>query len=94
VDAVQSEGVEMESTEFQAGRAEGVRDALAIVEAMIAAEELKLESPAPYVTRTARRTRWQAYRNAASKLRTVLGRITRKMPVSAEIEAKLKRMGL
>jgi hypothetical protein len=84
----------MESVEFRAGRAEGVRDALAIVEAMIAAEELKLDLPAPYVTRTARRTRWQAYRNAASKLRTTLNRITRKMPVSAEIEAKLKRMGL
>lgn len=84
----------MESTEFQAGRAEGVRDALAIVEAMIAAEEHKLELPAPYPTRTARRTRWQAYRNAASKLRTVLGRLTRNTPVSAEIEAKLKRMGL
>jgi hypothetical protein len=61
---------------------------------MIATEELKLALSAPYITRIARRTRWQAYRNAASKLRTKLGRITRKMPVSAEIEAKLKRMGL
>lgn len=84
----------MESTEFQAGRAEGVRDALAILEAMIATEELKLALSAPYITRTARRTRWQAYRNAASKLRTMLNRITRRMPVSAEIEAKLKRIGL
>jgi hypothetical protein len=84
----------MESVEFRAGRAEGIRDALAALEAMIAAEELKLDLPASYVTRTARRTRWQAYRNAASKLRTMLGRITRKLPVSAEIEAKLKRMGL
>jgi uncharacterized Zn finger protein len=84
----------MESIEFRAGRAEGVRDALAIVEAMIAAEEVKLDLPASYLTRTARRTRWQAYRNAASKLRTILGRITRRMPVSAEIEARLKRIGL
>ena len=84
----------MDSTEFRAGRAEGMRDALAIVEALIAAEEQKLEQPAPYVTRTARRTRWQAYRNAASRLRTTLNRLTKSTPVSAEIEAKLKRMGL
>ncbi len=84
----------MESTEFEAGRAEGLRDALAIIEAMIAAEELKLDLPAPYATRTARRIRWQAYRNAASRLRTMLGRMTRKTPVSAGIVARLKRMGL
>ncbi|WP_404337686.1 hypothetical protein AB2M62_02995 [Sphingomonas sp. MMS12-HWE2-04] len=84
----------MDSTEFRAGRAEGVRDAIAIVEAMIAAEEIKLDWKAPYVTRTARRTRWQAYRNAASKLRTKLGRLTKGMPVSADIEAKLDRLGL
>lgn len=84
----------VESTEFRAGRAEGVRNALAIVEALMAAEELKLEQPASYATRTARRTRWQAYRNAASRLRTMLNRLTKDAPVSAEIEAKLKRMGL
>lgn len=84
----------MNNTEFRAGRAEGLRDALAAVEAMIAAEERKLDLPAPYVTRTARRTRWQAYRNAASKLRTMLNRATRGVPASAGIEAKLKRMGL
>jgi hypothetical protein len=84
----------MESSEFRSGRAEGVRDALAVVEALIAAEELKLELPAPYATRTARRVRWQAYRNAASRLRTMLNRMTKGMPVSGEIEAKLKRMGL
>lgn len=84
----------MESTEFQAGRAEGIRDALAILEALIAVEELKLDSPAPYVTRTARRTRRQAYRNAASRLRTMLDRITRNKPMSAEIEARLKSIGL
>ena len=84
----------MESSEFRAGRAEGIRDALAIVEALIAAEEHKLESPAPYVTRTARRTRWQAYRNAASRLRTMLNRVTRGTPVAAEIQARLERMGL
>lgn len=84
----------MESMEFRAGRAEGVRDALAIVEALIATEELKLDLAAPYVTRTARRTRWQAYRNAASRLRTMLNRMTRSAPASAEIEGKLKKMGL
>lgn len=84
----------MESAEFRAGRAEGVREALAIVEALIAAEEMKLDLPAPYVTRTARRTRWQAYRNAASRLRTMLNRMTRSAPLSAEIEGKLKKMGL
>lgn len=83
-----------ESPEFQAGRAEGLRDALAIVEALLAAEELKLEAPAPYVTRTARRTRWQAYRNAASRLRTLLSRMTRGKPMTAEIEARLDRLGL
>jgi len=84
----------MESAEFRAGRAEGVREALAIVEALIAAEELKLDLPAPYVTRTARRTRWQAYRNAASRLRTNLNRITRTMPVAKVIESRLRKMGL
>jgi Tfp pilus assembly protein PilO len=84
----------MESTEFRAGRAEGLREALATLEAMILTEEIKIELPASYITRTARRTRRQAYRNAASKLRTMLGKITRKMPVSAEIEAKLKKIGL
>ena len=84
----------MESIDFRAGRAEGVRDALTIVEALLAAEELKLELPAPYATRSARRTRWQAYRNAASRLRTLLSRISRGTPASAEIERKLERMGL
>ena len=84
----------MESSDFRMGRAEGVRDALAIVEALLATEELNLDLPASYVTRTARRTRWQAYRNAASRLRTMLTRIARNTPVSAEIEAKLSRMGL
>jgi len=84
----------MDSGDFRAGRAEGVRDALAIVEAMIALEEAKLDQPAPYATRTARRTRWQAYRNAASRLRTRLARMTRNMPVTAEIEARLDRLGL
>ncbi|QDX24740.1 hypothetical protein FPZ54_00975 [Sphingomonas suaedae] len=84
----------MKSTEFRDGRAEGVRDALAIVEALLAAEERKLDLPAPYITRTARRTRWQAYRNAASRLRTLLGRLSRDTPVAAQIESKLKKMGL
>ncbi|WP_448663427.1 hypothetical protein ACG3SL_01790 [Sphingomonas sp. CJ20] len=84
----------MESADFRAGRAEGLRDALALVEAMIEAEAGKLESPAPYVTRTARRTRWQAYRNAASRIRTLLHRASRGTAVSAAIDAKLKRMGL
>jgi hypothetical protein len=88
------EKTRMESSEFKAGRAEGLRDALAIVEALLAAEELKLELPAPYVTRTARRTRWQAYRNAASRLRTLLARISRNAPVAAEIDRKLQRLGL
>lgn len=84
----------MESTEFQAGRAEGLRDALEIVEALLAAEELKLDLSAPYVTRTARRTRWQAYRNAASRLRTALSRTARKTAVPAQIDARLKKLGL
>ena len=84
----------MESPEFRAGRAEGLRDGLAIVEALIAAEEAKLDLKASYVTRTARRTRWQAYRNAASRLRTALGKLTRGRPVKAELEARLKRVGL
>jgi hypothetical protein len=84
----------MESTEFRAGRAEGIRDALATVEALLAAEELKLELPASYVTRTARRTRWQAYRNAASRLQTLLTRIGRGTPATAEIDARLKKLGL
>jgi hypothetical protein len=84
----------MESTEFQAGRAEGLRDALEIVEALLAAEELKLDLPAPYVTRTARRTRWQAYRNAASRLRTALSRTARKTRVPVQIDARLKKLGL
>jgi len=84
----------MESADYCAGRAEGFRQALEVVEALLAAEELKLDLPAPYVTRSARRTRWQAYRNAASRLRTALNRISRNTPVSAAIEAKLKRMGL
>lgn len=84
----------MDSMELRAARAEGIRDALTAVEAMLAEEGLKLDLPAPYVTRIARRTRWQAYRNAASRLRTILNRATRGMPVSAEIEAKLDKMGL
>lgn len=84
----------MESADYRAGRADGIRDALAIVEALIEAEELKLDLKAPYATRTARRTRWQAYRNAASRLRTMLGRVTRGTKVTDEIAAKLKRMGL
>lgn len=84
----------MESSEFKAGRAEGLRDALDIVEALLAAEELKLDQPAPYPTRTARRTRWQAYRNAASRLRTRLTRTARETPVSTQIDAKLKKLGL
>jgi ribosome-binding ATPase YchF (GTP1/OBG family) len=82
----------MDSSEFRAGRAEGVRAALAVVEALMAAEEQKLELPATYATRTARRTRWQAYRNVSSRLRTVLSRKTKGVPVSAEIEAKLTKM--
>lgn len=81
----------MESTEFRAARAEGVRDALAVVEALLAAEEPKRDLPASYVTRAARRTQWQAYRNAASRLRTKLTRIGRGTPVAAGIEVKLKR---
>jgi hypothetical protein len=84
----------MESTEFKAGRAEGLRDALAVVEALLAAEEAKLELAASYVTRMARRTRWQAYRNVASRLRTQLGRATRNAPVSSQIAAKLEKLGL
>lgn len=84
----------MDSAEFRAGRAEGVRDALAVVEALLAAEALKLELAAPYVTRMARRTRWQAYRNAASRLRTLLTRIDRAAPPSPGIDARLKRLGL
>ncbi|MDQ0252382.1 hypothetical protein J2W22_004470 [Sphingomonas kyeonggiensis] len=84
----------MESTEFRAGRAEGVRAALAVVEALLEAEERKLDLPAPYVTRTARRTRRQAYRNAASRLWTLLNKVSRNKAVAGEIEAKLKRMGL
>jgi len=84
----------MESTEFQAGRAQGLRDALEIVEGLLAAEEAKLELPAPYVTRTARRTRWQAYRNAAARLRTQLTRAARKTPVAARIDAQLRKLGL
>ncbi len=84
----------MESTEFRAGRAEGIRDALAIIEALLKAEERKLDLPAPYVTRTARRTRWQAYRNAASRLQTLLNKVSRTTAVAEGIEAKLKRMGL
>jgi hypothetical protein len=84
----------MDSAEFRAGRAEGVRDALAVVEALLAAEALKLELPAPYITRTARRTRWQAYRNAASRLRTLLTRVDRNPPTSSAIDARLKRLGL
>ncbi|MFZ3484981.1 hypothetical protein [Sphingomonas sp. 3-13AW] len=48
----------MKNDEFRAGRAEGLREALEIVEALLAAEELKLEAPAAYATRLARRTRW------------------------------------
>ena len=84
----------MESTEFRAGRAEGLRDALEIVEALLAREELKLDLPASYITRTARRTRWQAYRNVASRLRTQLTRTARKTPISAQIDAKLRKLGL
>lgn len=84
----------MDSMEFHAGRAEGIRDALAIVEAMMAVEDAKRDDPAPYVTRVARRTRWQAYRNAASRLRTLLARMTRNAPVRREIEARLDKLGL
>lgn len=84
----------MDKDAFRAGRAEGFREALEIVEALMAAEELKLDLPAPYVTRSARRTRWQAYRNAASRLRTVLNRVSRDTPVSSVIAARLKKMGL
>lgn len=84
----------MESDDFRDGRAEGLREALEIVDALLAAEELKLDLPASYVTRSARRTRWQAYRNAVSRLRTALNKASRGKPVSAVIAAKLKRMGL
>jgi precorrin-2 methylase len=84
----------MNNDDFRAGRAEGLREALEIVEALLAAEERKLDVAAPYTTRTARRTRWQAYRNAGSRLRTALNRVARNTPVTAVIEAKLKRMGL
>jgi hypothetical protein len=84
----------MKNDEFRAGRAEGLREALEIVEALLAAEELKLEAPAAYATRLARRTRWQAYRNAHSRLRTALNRVARNTPVTDVIAAKLKRMGL
>lgn len=84
----------MESSEFQAGRAQGIRDALEVVEGLLAAEELKLDLPAPYVTRTARRTRWQAYRNAAARLRTKLTKATRKTPAAAQIDARLRKLGL
>ena len=83
-----------ETADYKAGRAEGVRDALAVVEALLAAEEIKLDLPAAYPTRTARRTRWQAYRNAASRLRTMLGRLTRNVAVTDEIKARLERIGL
>ena len=59
----------------------------------MAAEEQKLDLPAPYSTRKARRARWQAYRNTSSRLRTILTRMTKGAPISAEIEAKLKKMG-
>lgn len=84
----------MESSEFKAGRAEGLRDALEIVEGLLAAEALKLDLDAPYVTRVARRTRWQAYRNAASRLRTRLTRTARTTAVAAQIDAKLRKLGL
>lgn len=84
----------MESSDFKAGRAEGLRDALELVERLIATEALKLDLPAPYLTRTARRTRWQAYRNVASRLRTLLNRTARKTPVAAQIDARLKKLGL
>jgi len=88
-----SEGATRTSDEFRSGRAEGVRAALDLIEAMLAAEEIKLDLPAPYATRMARRTRWQAYRNASSRLSTLLTRLNRGAPVGAEIETKLKRMG-
>lgn len=84
----------MESSDFKAGRAEGLRDALELVERLIAAEALKLDLPALYLTRTARRTRWQAYRNVASRLRTLLNRTARTTPVAAQIDARLKKLGL
>jgi len=84
----------MESDDFRAGKAEGLRQALEVVEALLAAEELKLDLRAPYATRSARRARWQAYRNAASRLRTTLNRASRNTPVSVAIQVKLKRMGL
>ena len=82
------------NSEFQTGRGDGLRDAIEIVDALIAVEEAKLERPASYVTRTARRTRWQAYRNVASRLRTQLARATRNAPVSSQIDARLKKLGL
>jgi len=84
----------MQSADYQSGYAEGLRQALEIVEALLVAEELKLDLPAPYATRSARRTRWQAYRNAMSRLRTALKRTGSDGPVPGAIEGKLKRLGL
>ena len=84
----------MDSADFKAGRAEGLRDALVLVETLLAAEEAKLDLPAAYVTRKARRTRWQAYKNVASRLRTLLTRTAKTTPIGKQIDARLKRLGL
>lgn len=86
--------------DYRQGRADGLREALELVTAMVIAEGEKIDgAPTPgnasqRKTRTARNVRRQAYRNAQSRLQSALKRRSKPPKADNDFTAALERIGL